>query len=214
MIIKKETNLLDFEFWSGAELTARFFMETGLFKQLEEELEAEYPEGVDETELNDLFRFEEDYLAQLVGFDSYEALQDSIFSYCENDEKYEKITLTELLSYIDCGYKIEDNRVVVLDTALNKERCSENLEEFESDEDIIDYAIDNTNTFWSDYYILSGGDGIGNYLDDIGVCWSSWEELYERAKAIKEYGKENSTIDESALKMLFYLTHTDYITLK
>jgi hypothetical protein len=43
-------------------------------EELERQFEMEYPEGIDLTELNDIFRFESDYIAQMLGFDDFEDL--------------------------------------------------------------------------------------------------------------------------------------------
>ena len=62
MTIIKEERLANFEFWSGAcylaeKLTAEEF---GIIEELLEEL---YPDGIDETQVNDFFRFEGDTIA-------------------------------------------------------------------------------------------------------------------------------------------------------
>ena len=61
MKIISETCLGDFKFWSGAEDTAqRIWEEKGEegWEQLEAILEDLYPDGIDETELNDLLWFD------------------------------------------------------------------------------------------------------------------------------------------------------------
>lgn len=73
MKIYTEKSLRDFEFWSGAKDRAEYLTEKDL-DIIESELELEYPDGMDETEVNDLFWLEEDYLAQILGYDSFEDL--------------------------------------------------------------------------------------------------------------------------------------------
>lgn len=73
MKIYTEKSLWDFEFWSGAKDRAEYFTEKDL-DIIESELELEYPDGMDETEVNDLFWFEEDYLAKILGYGSFEDL--------------------------------------------------------------------------------------------------------------------------------------------
>lgn len=66
MKIYREENLSGFEFWSGARANAEEFTLEEL-DQIESELEAENPDGMDETEINDLMWFEPEYLASLIG---------------------------------------------------------------------------------------------------------------------------------------------------
>lgn len=66
MKIYKEESLSNFEFWSGAIANAEEFTLEEL-DQIEAELEAENPDGMDETEINDLMWFEPEYLASLIG---------------------------------------------------------------------------------------------------------------------------------------------------
>ena len=66
MIITRDISLRDFEPWSGAVSTYEALSVEEL-DQLESELELQYPDGIDETELNDLFWFEEDWIFKLAG---------------------------------------------------------------------------------------------------------------------------------------------------
>ena len=70
MKIYKEESLSNFEWWSGAEDTAqRIWEEQGSegFDQLEAILEDMYPDGIDETELNDLLWFEPETVYEWLG---------------------------------------------------------------------------------------------------------------------------------------------------
>ena len=71
MKIYTEKSLWDFEFWSGAEDIANALTADEL-NDIEIQLEIEYPNGIHENELNDIFRFEEDYIAQMLGYDDWE----------------------------------------------------------------------------------------------------------------------------------------------
>ena len=73
MKIYTETSLNNFEFWSGAEETANTLDYSDL-NTIEAHLEMEYPDGIDEEDLNDIFRFEEDYVAQILGYDDWDDL--------------------------------------------------------------------------------------------------------------------------------------------
>jgi hypothetical protein len=57
MKMYREENLSSFEFWSGAKDNADKLTLQEL-NQIESELESQYPNGIDENELNDLFRFD------------------------------------------------------------------------------------------------------------------------------------------------------------
>lgn len=71
MIITEEISLRDFEPWQGAIPTYEALSVQEL-DQLERELEMQYPNGIDKTELNDLFWFEEDLIFQLAGHEEEE----------------------------------------------------------------------------------------------------------------------------------------------
>ena len=70
MKIYKEESLSNFEWWSGAETTAqRIWEEQGRegFDQLEAILEDLYPDGIDETDLNDLLWFDAETVYEWLG---------------------------------------------------------------------------------------------------------------------------------------------------
>lgn len=66
MKIYKEESLRDFEFWSGARDRAKYLTDDE-FDRIEAELEYQYPDGMSETELNDLFWFDFDWVCSLIG---------------------------------------------------------------------------------------------------------------------------------------------------
>lgn len=75
MKIYTEQSLADFKFWSGAETTAqRIWEEQGSegFDQLEAILEDLYPDGIDETDLNDLLWFDANTVYEWLGIDDEE----------------------------------------------------------------------------------------------------------------------------------------------
>ena len=70
MKIYKEESLSNFEWWSGAETIAqRIWEEQGRegFDQLEAILEDLYPDGIDETDLNDLLWFDAETVYEWLG---------------------------------------------------------------------------------------------------------------------------------------------------
>ena len=75
MKIYKHENLTEFEFWSGAKDTAEYLTDDEL-DQIEEILDELYPAGMDETELNDLFWFEDDLIAEWLGYESFDEIME------------------------------------------------------------------------------------------------------------------------------------------
>ena len=54
MKIYSEVDIRDFEFWDGGEYVADVFSEDDL-EEIQDRLEELYPDGINDTELNDLF---------------------------------------------------------------------------------------------------------------------------------------------------------------
>ena len=93
MKIYTEQSLADFKFWSGAETTAqRIWEEQGSegFDQLEAILEDLYPDGIDETDLNDLLWFDADTVYEWLGIDDEEEEEED-----EEDEEDNEAEETE-----------------------------------------------------------------------------------------------------------------------
>lgn len=75
MIITKDINLRDHEPWSGAKDTMRHLTYSQM-DQLEFILDELYPDGMTETQLNDVLWFEKDWIAEMLGYADWEALLD------------------------------------------------------------------------------------------------------------------------------------------
>ena len=75
MKVYREVNAYNFDFWSGAEDTVNYLTaeEVNTIFDMLEEL---YPEGIDETQVNDFFWFEEDTIAEWLGYRSFEEIMD------------------------------------------------------------------------------------------------------------------------------------------
>jgi len=73
MKIHTEQNLRNFGFWSGAADRVKHLTGEQL-DIIEDILQELYPEGIDETALNDLFWFSEDSIAEWLGYNSFEEL--------------------------------------------------------------------------------------------------------------------------------------------
>lgn len=84
MKIYSEQSLKDFEFWSGARDRAKYLTDEQ-FDTIEAILEDAYPDGMTDTEINDLFWFEEDTIADWLGYNSFEELMEESDS--EDDDE-------------------------------------------------------------------------------------------------------------------------------
>jgi hypothetical protein len=73
MKIYTEENLTSFEFWGGARDTVKY-LTTEEIEQIETILEDSYPDGMSDTELNDFFWFEDDTIAEWLGYEDFEEL--------------------------------------------------------------------------------------------------------------------------------------------
>ena len=72
-IISEDKRLRDFDFWSGAKDTVNYLTSEEL-DIIEDMLEDAYPDGMTETQLNDLFWFDTDVIAEWLGYDDFESL--------------------------------------------------------------------------------------------------------------------------------------------
>lgn len=82
MRIYKEFDFNDFEPWSGAVDTYNRICDEGKGRELEEILDDMYPDGMDETELNDLLWFESEAVYEWLGISDEED--------DDNDEEYDE----------------------------------------------------------------------------------------------------------------------------
>lgn len=73
MKIIAETNLSDFKFWSGAKETVEELTTEDL-DTIEAFFEDAYPDGMKDTEINDTFWFQRDYIASLLGYEDWDEL--------------------------------------------------------------------------------------------------------------------------------------------
>ena len=67
MIIKTEKNLRNFEAWSGAIETKNLILDAGLEEEFEGLIEELYPNGLSDTELNDILWFDSDWILESLG---------------------------------------------------------------------------------------------------------------------------------------------------
>ena len=66
-----EEQLYNFQFWGGAKENANLLTLQEL-EQIEFELSDIYPEGLEDTQINDIFWFDFDFIAQLLGYEDEE----------------------------------------------------------------------------------------------------------------------------------------------
>ncbi len=73
MTIICNDSLYNFEFWCGATETAKYLTWED-FNTIEAIFEDIYPDGMTDTQINDIFWFEEDWIADMLGYNSFEEL--------------------------------------------------------------------------------------------------------------------------------------------
>ena len=102
-------------------------------------LEDEYPEGMDETTVNDIFWFEDDFIAECLGYDSYDQLWDERHSKIESRRRnkasmYSKDYLKKESSMNRTGEtrkgKLNNNQLF---NAIRKATTEDELDHHESD---------------------------------------------------------------------------------
>ena len=67
MKVISEVSLWNFEGWSGAEETIQVIIENDKVEEFEQLIEELFPEGIDKTHLNDLLRFEDSWIFEMLG---------------------------------------------------------------------------------------------------------------------------------------------------
>jgi len=73
MKIYREIPLTEFEFWAGAKDRVKYLTKEEL-DQIEQILEEICPEGMSEFEVNDLFWFEEELIAEWLGYEDFDEI--------------------------------------------------------------------------------------------------------------------------------------------
>lgn len=117
MRIYSELDLNTFEAWSGAVNTLDRIRREGKCEELESVLEENYPEGIDETELNDLLWFDSETVYEWVGLQTESEIESEI-----EEAKSELADLEDDLKDLDEDYntycedlsEIERERIVLM----------------------------------------------------------------------------------------------------
>lgn len=66
-VINDNMTILDFNAWSGAVDTKKRIISEGLHNEFDRLIEELYPDGIDETRLNDILWFEEEFIFESLG---------------------------------------------------------------------------------------------------------------------------------------------------
>lgn len=110
--IVSEIALEDFDFWSGAKYVAgKLFHDD--FVQIEDYLNEIYPDGMTETDVNDFFWFEDDTIAEILGYDSWEDLEEKREKDDGEDDIDEALSPTAITLATTLGTEIIKNPVVL-----------------------------------------------------------------------------------------------------
>lgn len=133
MKVYKEVDANSFEFWSGARDTIKYLTSDEV-EQIFNSLEELYPDGADETEVNDFFWFEDDTIAEWLGWSDFETLMKARSDglWCKDEDEYNDFLEEdegEDGDYWDDGCPIEDEPEGILD-----DYALEFMEHMEEDE--------------------------------------------------------------------------------
>lgn len=139
MTITYELDLNSFEAWSGAKDTLDRIQREGKCAELENILEELYPDGMTETELNDLLWFDSESVYEWLGIRSEEQI--------ENEIKEAEEELEELQS------NLKDD---LDDDELTTEERAEIIESYQPDIDEIKERIVDLKEELSEYLIKGG----------------------------------------------------------
>ena len=67
MKVTSEITLMQFEAWSGAKQTQLAIIKEGLSEAFDSLIEELYPDGIDETKLNDILWFDSEWVYESLG---------------------------------------------------------------------------------------------------------------------------------------------------
>lgn len=107
MLIKEEISLADFQAWSGAVDTLDHIINEDKCDELEAILEDLYPDGMTDTELNDMLWFEEEQIYEWLGIsdDDEEEMEEMESYLCfEDTDNFEEFCMENNCDY--CKYKL------------------------------------------------------------------------------------------------------------
>lgn len=102
MKVYSEISLENFEWYGGAEYTAEKISEAGKWNQLEAILTDQYPDGIDENELNDILRYEEEEVFKWLGIEEEEEEEEDIDEYMKFCERFHNCNDCPFADEEDC----------------------------------------------------------------------------------------------------------------
>jgi hypothetical protein len=73
--VYREISLSEFHFWAGARDRVEYLTDDEL-DLIEQILEHIYPEGLSETDINDLFWFEDELIAEWLGYENFDEIME------------------------------------------------------------------------------------------------------------------------------------------
>lgn len=130
MTITYELDLESFEAWSGGEDTLNRVINEGKVSMLESILEDCYPDGMTETHLNDILRFDSEWVYEMCGIRSEEKIREELKEAKERlEEIYEEYNdaLAEEIEEINSNREseglneLDDGEVVELGIRIFKD---------------------------------------------------------------------------------------------
>ena len=75
MRIYREVPLTEFDFWAGARDRVKYLSHDEL-DHIEQLLEELFPDGISETDVNDLFWFEDELIAEWLGYEDFDEIME------------------------------------------------------------------------------------------------------------------------------------------
>lgn len=126
MKVYQEISMENFEAWSGGQNTLDRIIKEGKTDILEDILEDLYPDGIDETALNDILRFESDWVYEVCGIRSESEIREEL-----EEAKEELAELMETFEY-QCKDMIEFENASRMDEELY-EMDEEEIESLKSE---------------------------------------------------------------------------------
>lgn len=129
MTITYNLDLKNFEAWSGAKDTLERIQIAGKCDLLEQILEDTYPEGMTETELNDLLWFESDIIYEWLGIRSEKQIQEEI----EEAEDELENKLNDLEFDLDDDLTEEERKDIIESYQLEIDKIKERIAELKEE---------------------------------------------------------------------------------
>lgn len=163
--IYRESDLSDFEFWSGARDTVKYLTEDEVL-QIGRMLEEIYPDGCTETDINDFFWFEDDTIAEWLGYESFEDImnRDTVDEGLTKAQRHNRM--------MDSMFDDKKSR----DVRMSK------------------FLKDNSDITDDELKKVQDGDKVGLELKNRGLHDRYWDEIEGKNESLKESYVEVDTI--------------------